>query len=538
MPQAQVINTNVPSLNAQRNLSGTGSALAVSLQRLSSGLRINSAKDDAAGLAISERFSAQIIGSNQAKRNANDGISLAQTAEGALKTSADILQRIRVLAVQSANATNSPSDRQALNDEVNALTAELDRIARTAEFNGRKMLDGSFTSAIFQVGPNANQTITATSANFTTNSYGNYRIGGRVADTAGGPGDLVLGTNEAGAVRAQAGAQGGVSAIPAGKLTVAGGAGSFELDYPAGASAKQIAEKVNMVTQSTGVKATAHTQLDLVEMMQGSSYVLEVASNNITTQPVKIAFTIGGVAGQGTVTNTDHLSGAVDAFNKVAAKTGISARVNEKGDGITLVNDNGEDIVFANQSAVGNDIKMQLTGGATMHGTTDLTAAVGNEVGKTGTGSIRVTGQVTFDSHMSFGVTDSNAVAKGGTAAGGFLISDNGTTPVGGQLQTMQNADVTTVDASYRTINLVDAALDTINAQRAAYGALQSRFENTITNLQVSSENMSAARSRIRDTDFAEETAELTRAQILQQAGTAMLSQANALPQQVLQLLQ
>ena len=193
--------------------------------------------------------------------------------------------------------------------------------------------------------------------------------------------------------------------------------------------------------------------------------------------------------------------------------------------------------MFANQSAVGNDIKMQLTGGATMHGTTDLTAAVGNEVGKTGTGSIRVTGQVTFDSHMSFGVTDSNAVAKGGTAAGGFLISDNGTTPVGGQLQTMQNADVTTVDASYRTINLVDAALDTINAQRAAYGALQSRFENTITNLQVSSENMSAARSRIRDTDFAEETAELTRAQILQQAGTAMLSQANALPQQVLQLL-
>ncbi|MBQ1658030.1 MAG: flagellin, partial [Rhodocyclaceae bacterium] len=220
MPQAQVINTNVPSLNAQRNLSGTGSALAVSLQRLSSGLRINSAKDDAAGLAISERFSAQIIGSNQARRNANDGISLAQTAEGALKTSADILQRVRVLAVQSANATNSPSDRQALNDEVNALTAELDRIARTAEFNGRKMLDGSFTSAIFQVGPNANQTITATSANFTTNSYGNYRIGGRVADTAGGPGDLVLGTNEAGAVRAQAGNPGGDSIIGAGTLTV------------------------------------------------------------------------------------------------------------------------------------------------------------------------------------------------------------------------------------------------------------------------------------------------------------------------------
>ena len=535
MPQAQVINTNVPSLNAQRNLSGTGGALAVSLQRLSSGLRINSAKDDAAGLAISERFSAQIIGSNQARRNANDGISLAQTAEGALKTSADILQRIRVLAVQSANATNSPSDRQALNDEVNALTAELDRIARTAEFNGRKMLDGSFTSAIFQVGPNANQTITATSANFTTNSYGNYRIGGRVADTAGGPGDLVLGTNEAGAVRAQAGGAGGVSAIPAGKLTVAGGAGSFELDYPAGASAKQIAEKVNAVTQSTGVKASARTELDLVEMMQGSSYVLEVASNNITTQPVKIAFTIGGVAGQGSVTNTDHLSGAVDAFNKVAAKTGISARVNEKGDGITLVNDNGEDIVFANQSATGNDIKMQLTGGATMAGTNILSADATNEVGKTGTGSIRVTGQVTFDSHMSFGVTDENAVADNVTA-GGFLISAT-KSPVGGQLQTMQNADVTTVDASYRTINLVDAALDTINAQRAAYGALQSRFENTITNLQVSSENMSAARSRIRDTDFAEETAELTRAQILQQAGTAMLSQANALPQQVLQLL-
>ena len=180
----QVINTNIMSLNSQRNLNTSQDALQTSLQRLSSGLRINSAKDDAAGLAISERFTSQIRGLNQAVRNANDGISLSQTAEGALSESGNILQRIRELAVQSANATNSASDRQALQSEVGQLVSELDRIASSTEFNGQKLLDGTFGTAIYQVGANANQTIQATTANFRTNNFGNYRIEG--ADASAG----------------------------------------------------------------------------------------------------------------------------------------------------------------------------------------------------------------------------------------------------------------------------------------------------------------------------------------------------------------
>jgi flagellin len=191
---AAVINTNIASLNAQRNLGTSQTALATSLQRLSSGLRINSAKDDAAGLAISDRMTSQIRGGDQARRNANDGVSLAQTAEGALSSANDMLQRIRELSIQSANATNSVNDRAALQAEANQLTAELDRVATTTQFNGQNILDGTFGSANFQVGANANQTITATTGNFRTASYGNYRIGASVAATSSSAGDLTNGS--------------------------------------------------------------------------------------------------------------------------------------------------------------------------------------------------------------------------------------------------------------------------------------------------------------------------------------------------------
>jgi len=181
---ASTINTNVASLTAQRNLGMSQASLNTSIQRLSSGLRINSAKDDAAGLAISERFTSQIRGLNQAVRNANDGISLAQTAEGALKASGDILQRVRELSVQSANATNSASDRKAIQAEVGQLLSELDRISVTTEFNGQKLLDGSFGSATFQVGANANQTITATTGNFRTTTYGAQINNSKLVDAA------------------------------------------------------------------------------------------------------------------------------------------------------------------------------------------------------------------------------------------------------------------------------------------------------------------------------------------------------------------
>ncbi|HRJ23414.1 flagellin [Thauera mechernichensis] len=491
---SQVINTNVQSLNAQRNLSTSGGSLATSLQRLSSGLRINSAKDDAAGLAISERFTAQIRGLDQARRNANDGISLAQTAEGALQSSGDILQRIRELAVQSSNATNSASDRQALNAEVNQLTSELDRIAKTTEFNGSKLLDGSFGSATFQVGANAGQSISASTANFSTSQYGNYRVGSKVATDAGAKGDLTAGST-ANAIASNAAA---TSRVAGGDITISGATGSATVTIAAGASAKKAAEQINGETGTTGVKASAKTEIDVTAMTANTSYKFDVSSDNATA--VTISFTLGAAV------DKDGLASAVNAFNDVASKTGVTARVNDGGDGITLLNANGENITIANAAS----------GSAT--------ATVGG-TSTAGGASAVATGQLVLDSEKSFSIEAANTTD--------FFTA----TAAAGQLQKVSDLDVSSVDAAQRTLAMVDSALAAVNSQRAKFGALQSRFETTIANLQTSTENLSASRSRIRDTDFASETANLTRAQILQQAGTAMLSQANALPQNVLSLL-
>ena len=518
---ASTINTNISSLTAQRNLGMSQASLSTSIQRLSSGLRINSAKDDAAGLAISERFTTQIRGMNQAARNANDGISLAQVAEGALGGAGKILQRIRELAVQSANATNSASDRQALNAEVNQLTSELDRIAKTTEFNGRKLLDGSFTSAAFQVGANANQTITATSSNFSTNAYGNYRIGGTAATTTGGTGDLTLGSTP-NAVVAQ-GASGG-SIIGGNTMTVNGAYGNVDIPYPAGASAKDMAALINAQTEKTGVSATGRTEIGLSGLTAATSYTLKLASDNGDAQAVTISFTVGNPI------NNDGLSDAAKAFNDAAAKTGVTARVNDEGTGLVLVNAAGTDIKIANESLAANTITVTDPAGGPLVG--------GAGVAIPGTGgpatipadALVVTGQITLDSSKSFSAID----AGGAAAGGGFL---NIATAAGSQIQTVQNMDVSTVDGANRTLAIVDSAIAAISGQRANYGALQARFETAIANLNVSSENMSAARGRIQDADFAAETANLSRAQILQQAGTAMVAQANQIPQGVLALL-
>ncbi|MCE1241903.1 flagellin [Oryzomicrobium sp.] len=509
-----IINTNVASLNAQRNLTNSQNSLSTSLQRLSSGLRINSAKDDAAGLAISQRMTAQINGLDQAQRNANDGISLSQTAEGALQSSGDILQRIRALAVQSANASNSASDRQALNAEVGQLSQELDRIAQTTQFNGQNLLDGSMTSATFQVGANAGQTITMTSANFRTSAYGNYRIGAQVAATANGVGDLTMnstaGTNQSTAQAGAAYTSGTTvlkSNIAADTLTINGSAGSSAVTITAGDSAKTVAANINKASGNTGVTASAKTEFD-VTFAANQSYTLDVFSNsNIGTKtPVTVSFTVGA-------NNADGLSAAVNAFNDVSSKTGVTARINDSGDGITLLNASGENVGLGSQDAAASGSDIKVAG-------TSVTA---------GQGTI-VSGQLTFDSNKSFSIS----AAKGNNNDTSFIT---GATLTSGQLQKVSDLDVSSVDSANRTLAIVDSALAAINGQRANYGAMQSRFTNAISNLQSTSENLTASRSRIQDTDFASETANLSRAQVLQQAGTAMLAQANSLPNSVLSLL-
>jgi len=487
---SSTINTNINTLTAQRNLGMNQASLSTSIARLSSGLRINSAKDDAAGLAISDRLNAQIRGLNQAVRNANDGISLAQTAEGALKASTDVLQRVRELAVQSANATNSAGDRQAIQAEVGQLVSELDRIAQTTEFNGSKLLNGTFGTQQFQVGANANQTITAATANLRTSVYGNNQLKATGAD----------------AVAAASGA----NATTAGGLTINGGLGSAAVTVAVNSTAKGNADLINAQTGNTGVAATARTEVNLAFGATGS-YSLALISDNGTAQSVSFAVS-------STIT-ADGLSAAVSAINDQASKTGVTASLNTAGTAVVLTNASGNDITVSDTTVLNaGAVTVNKIDGAGALGATAVTLAADATAD-----NATIVGYITLDSDKAFSadVTTSTILDFDGSSS----------------LNKVSGLDVTTFAKASDALKTVDSALSFISGERAKLGALQSRFETTISNLQVTSENLSASRSRIVDADFAQETANLSRAQILQQAGTAMVAQANQLPQGVLALL-
>jgi flagellin len=493
---SQVINTNVLSLNAQRNLARTQGDLATSLQRLSSGLRINSAKDDAAGLAISERFTTQIRGLNQAVRNANDGISLAQTAEGALSELTSNLQRIRELAVQAANSTNSPSDRQALDEEVQQRLAEIDRIATQTAFNDQKLLDGTFGNASFQIGANVGQTISVTlGTSMRTMSIG------RTADHAGGvayDSTLALGLQGAG-VDGQALAGGdltitvGDRAAVAIQASVAGSAN--------GQSASSAYAKAQAINSSgvSGLTALADTTVEF---------------NFANVDSADYSLTINGVTifsnHDGTVTEI-----AGDAFaQQINSQSGTT--------GVIATFDSG---TIRLSAADGRDIAIEQTlagAAAATDGLTTVTAtnnSVNANIDLTDVNERTATGTIRLVSSEEFEIGGANAAAR---------IGFDGSYALGSSA--LNTASVTTVANANDTITRIDSALRSVNSLRSQFGAIQNRFESTIANLQSAVENLSAARSRIQDADFAAETAALTRAQILQQAGTAILSQANAAP--------
>lgn len=396
------VNTNVASLNTQRNLNTSTNALATSLQRLSTGSRINSAKDDAAGLQIANRLTSQINGMGVAVKNSNDGISMAQTAEGALEQSTTILQRMRDLSLQAANGSNSAEERKALNSEVVELKKELDRIANTTSFGGKKLLDGSFQATTFQVGAAANETITvkldemsskALEAKFSTGTIPANALG-----TAGTPA-----------------AASGVIAV---QVQMAGG---------------------DVKTYS----ATFEEGASQAEQVQALATILNDANIGI-----------GAFANE---------SGAFDLVTSLASGTGA-------GQISSLKFGSGPDLADAEAAATG-----------------------------------------------------SADVALAAAAATENKVSD---------------IDINSVLGAQTAVIIIDQAIQKIDAQRADLGAVQNRFENTIANLQNIAENVSAARGRIKDTDFAAETAALSKNQIMQQAGTAILAQANQLPQSVLSLLQ
>jgi flagellin len=464
-----IINTNMNSLMAQGNLANSQNSLSTAIERLSSGLQINSAADNAAGYAIAARMTSQINGDTQAAANANDGVSLAQTAQGDLGTISNDLQTIRTLAVQSANGTNSASDRQSLNAQAQQMISEIDRVAQSSAFNGVNLLDGTFTNQQFQVGANAGQTISITAiASARTSALGasySAAVTGAATTAALSAGDLTLN---------------GVSI----SASVAGSGNGQSAD-----SAYAIAQAIN-ASSGSGVTATANAT-----SVSGTAPAATgaIAASAFTINGVNVgAIAAGGTAGaQG--------ANVAAAINLISAATGVSATAAASG-AVTLTASDGRDITVAGTVT-----------------DTGLTAATTN-------------GTVALSSTSVSGIT------VGGTAPGngGFTAGTTAATLSGTSLA---NIDLSTVAGSNTALNSIDAAITTVDSTAASLGAYQNRFTSVVSTLQGDATNLTAARSRIQDTDYAAETAEMTRDEILQQAGTAILAQANQLPNQVLSLL-
>jgi flagellin len=472
-------------------LSKTTSGIEQAMERLSTGLRINSAKDDAAGLGISDRMTTQIRGLNQAIRNAGDAISLSQTAEGAMQESTNILQRMRELAVQSANGTNSAEDRNALQAEVDQLKAELTRIADTTTFNGKKLFDGSFGTQSFQVGYQANETISVTIGDARAATLGSYTM---VADGSI-TGNVVTGA-----------AANGVSEVT--NMTITTGAGtSTAISYADDASAADIATAINASAASVGITATASNSTTLA--------VLENADGD------GLSFTLNGATVSASITTSSDLSELAAAINGVAGTSGVTAVFENPADKstLTLTTTDGRDINL--QSFTDDDASSDGTAATIELGGTELeSGAVNNDGIKVGTVSL----------------TSSEGAFTVANASTEVFASANPNS----SFSAVANVDISgSTDAGAQAaLSVLDSALRTISTLRSDLGAVQNRMEYTISNLNNVVENTSAARSRVMDADFAAETANLTRGQILQQAGVSMLAQANAAPQAVLALLQ
>ena len=687
---ASVINTNISSLNAQHNLAKSGATLQTALERLSSGLRINSAKDDAAGLAISERMTSQINGLNQATRNANDGISLTQTAESAVSGMTDNLQRLRELAVQAANSTNSASDRASIQSEVSQLVSEIGRISGTTDFNGLKLLDGSFNNKTIQVGANSNQTIAVSIANTSTDRLGSTNTSTLTAtnnSTAMAAGDLILNGTSIGAslatsdnasttnaaisaiskaaainalssttgVTAQANATIAVgsaqttSAANAGvgivtingvatdAVTIGGGNGTSDrtalvqainakssltgviaTDTGLNATGIQLSaadgRNINVVLSATAsvgtysvfssgstgittgtsygnftlssvkeitvtgsanianagvVAGTYSTQIAAASTSAGSSTAFAAGDFRINGAVIGASLTASDTAS--TLNNSTSSIAKVAAINAISSFTGVTASVNANqlngavmtaaaATGTLLINGvetasftttsdgtASRTIVMNAINAISGRTGIVATDGGTSALGINLVAADGRNIVTSVTGTITSSnsgvvattasiaqyGTFTLSSSKSFTVSIGDTGASLSTRA--MLAA--GTYGSGQTGQSLKSIDVSTTNGANNAISAIDNAINTLNSVRGDLGALQNRFTSTVSNLSSSSDNMTAARSRIRDADFAVETAKLSRGQILQQAGVAMLAQANALPNNVLALL-
>ncbi len=466
------ITTNVASLNTQRSLTKNTNALASTFERLSTGLRINSAKDDAAGLAISERFTSQIRGLNQAVRNANDAVSLAKTAESALRETTNILQRIRELAVQSANDTNTATDRAALQSEVDQLVSEVDRIATQSNFNNRNILDGSYTNAVFQVGAFADQSI-----NISIRSARAFNLGAEAQSTSASVTSDALAAGE----------------LTLNGISVSASVAADDTLSTTGNSASAIAKAatINATTSQHGVTAAVNSNT----VSLGAVTVDTFAAGDFVLNGVDI--------GAITTTANDSSSSLRNAINAVSGTTGVQATL-DGSNNLTLTANDGRNINIAGANPQGaTNAVFAADPAGTTYGTITLSA----------------------DSDFTIAGTD---VANAGLTAGSQAVNSAVNVSV---------ANISTQTGANSAISLMDTAIRQVSTQAANLGAILNRLDAAVSNLSSTSENISAARSRIMDADFAAETATFSKNQILQQASTAMLAQANVSGQIALTLL-
>ncbi|WP_297453821.1 flagellin [Ferrovum sp.] len=478
------LNTNIVSMMAQQNLNNSQTQMATAIQQLSSGLSINSAKDNAAGYAIATVMGSQLGGYAQATRNANDAISLAQTAGGAMQSIINNLQTMRSLAVQSANSTYSNANRASMNAEVQQLSSEIQRVAMSTKFNGVNLLDGTFTAQSFQIGANntANSVIQLSGiSSMQTSQLGSagssYQatVTGTVTTAALTAGALTLNGVQVGA-------------------SVAGAAPGQTAD-----SAYSIANAINAVSSTSGVTATANAST--VTGIAATAFA-GVAAGSFSINGVSVGAVAAGGNAAGEGANT------AAAINLISAQTGVTASANATTGKVTLTAADGRDIAVAPIGAY-----------ATLTADTGLTAATTN-------------GTVTLNSTGSAGI-----VLSGGTPAdAGFTAGTTAATTTS-SVNSIAAMNVSTQANAQQAITTIDGAINTVLQVQGLLGAVQNRLTSVVSNLATSTQNLTAAQSQIQSTDFAAVTATLTRTQILQQAGTAMLAQANAMPNAVLTLL-
>jgi flagellin len=468
------VNTNVTSMKAQGNLNKAQTATSTSMERLASGLRINSAKDDAAGMQIANRMTSQINGIGVAMRNANDGISIAQTAEGAMQESTNILQRMRDLSLQSANGSNSTDDRAAMQKELGALQSELTRIADTTAFGGQKLLDGTFGSKDFQIGSEANQTIAISLSNVDAQSIGGEKVLGSVGTVAG-------------TVKLTANAV--AYSDTTFTITDTGAGTSKTISTSTTDDAADIAKSVN--SSGAGVTATA-------------SNVVEA---DIGFGTGDLNFTIGGAVVSGATDN----AAVVSQINQTTSDTNVSAEIVDGK--VRISHSQGKDMAYTTASGDGTTPSMTL--GAVVNGT------VGTTVDAFTAGGGNTNGVLEFNGSKDFTVSGTEAISA----------STNST------LNSISSINIGDAEGSQSALSVIDGAIAMIDSQRSDLGAVQNRMDFTINNLSSIQNNVTDARSRIQDVDFASESAELSKQQILSQASSSMLAQANQLPQVALSLL-